>query len=165
MENYDGARSRLRAISLRFVCHRTIVLQIHVKNTDMLRVFRFGKLEKRVKLNLHTVQSSFYFFFSSFTAFFFFFPFFASLSSLYPFRLLVFLPSSPFFLIFLLLLFLFFRMLFPLLFPLLFLSCLSLLFFPSSPAYIIFFLLFSSISHFFLSPSFLIFLFFFSSPS
>lgn len=48
MENYDGARSRLRAISLRFVCHRTIVLQIHVKNTDMLRVFRFGKLEKRV---------------------------------------------------------------------------------------------------------------------
>lgn len=48
MENYDGARSRLRDISLRFVCHRTIVLQIHVKNTDMLRVSRLGKLENEV---------------------------------------------------------------------------------------------------------------------
>lgn len=105
MENYDGARSRLRDISLRFVCHRTIVLQIHVKNTDMLRVSRLGKLENEVSCIciLYSPLSIFPFLFFlhrflfllSFLCFSFF-PFFLFVC-LYFFPLLLFFLSLSFF--------------------------------------------------------------------
>lgn len=103
MENYDGARSRLRAISLRFVCHRTIVLQIHVKNTDMLRVSRFGKLENGVSwiCILYSPLSIFSFLppplsFSSVLSLLLFLPFLLFVC-LYFFPLLLFFLSLSFF--------------------------------------------------------------------
>lgn len=103
MENYDGARSRLRVISLRFVCHRNIVLQIHVKNTDMLRVFRFGKLEMGVSriCILCSPLSIFSFLpsplsFSSFLSLLLFLPFLLFVC-LYLFPLLLFFLSLSFF--------------------------------------------------------------------